>query len=954
MAEQFNPPGRGSAVDQDYELFLHSVVRDINGLSEKDRNVRREALKKLERAFVSKRTASVEVIGQVFVQNAHKPLLKCLSDSIEKCRELALQILKEFVKVLSERDLLDVLALLLAAIVQRFKTLPFPEESEEIRLELLELLRAIVRRLASHLGVYSHDLLDALAKAMTDPSPETKRVGCELVADLVAALPSHRLVSAAGTKSLLSSLLQNLTHQRWKVRKATIEALRELVSDPELLGTYLEDIVPIVSKLLADEHTQVRLALAKTLHLWLLRGIKERKEAEVDVNADNSADDDKTVRQFFTHVGQGDWESRLLYTLLSLAGDDVDVVPLVEELAAAKLAKVKELAADRKSRHEVNEFVALVDEAGLEVKDMSDSHPLRMHPGMTPSFRVSAPPSPVLSWYMKHHVPTILPRVLPQIVQWTSSLRSGAARLLLVVLALGHKACLPFADSLLAYIYKAKGDDDEIVLEACEHIATFLGLLDVDALVDIVTYHLTSRTVGEDVTDPERYGRVSTRVVGLSADQDAAKAAQAGKRFTATTDEARKAVLAVLAGFMTLQTPTPGLVVKVTDLLETQLQHLPELATVCAAVLRDIPAVDAALAKRLFGLLVRAQASGVDVEASMARLASLSGLTVAGLYEVHLASFLDDVVSGPLWEEDIQRQLLESLVKCSSQKVVAPELARLLPLIAAQADPESASTQARIDLLALVHHLLELDAPEVRKAWMTGEAEEDSIMIGCVMADIQVPQTYALSAIRTVMCPNATWRSGNANQRIRKGALVCINLVLESRLLGANEVRSLFNEILPTLKMVLDDSWSPDNRLIATLVLGGLLSAIARGDAMGDLDGEVLRDVYPELLKRLDDSNDAIRQAICHVLQTFFEILGSVPKWGDSLYQYILKQLFIHLDDPSTEMQAAMSEVLRRAVHVNPSVFKNEAQSAASRSCHPRACEELVRLAETLVSVEDF
>jgi dynein assembly factor 5 len=427
-----------------------------------------------------------------------------------------------------------------------------------------------------------------------------------------------------------------------------------------------------------------------------------------------------------------------------------------------------------------------------------------------------------------------------------------------------------------------------------------------------------------------------------------------GKRFTATTDEARQAVLAVLAGFMTLQTPKPGLVLKVTDLLETQLQHLPQIATVCASLLRDIPAVDAPVAKRLFGLLVRAQASGVDVESSMARLASLAGLSVAGLYEVHLASFLDDVVSGPLWEEDIQRQLLESLVKCSSAKVVAPELARLLPLIAAQADPEHASAQARIDLLALVHHLLELDSPEVRKAWLVGDIEEDSIMIGCAMADLKVPQTYALAAIRTVLCPNATWRSGNANQRIRKGALVCMNLVLESRLLGANEVRSLINEILPTLKMVLDDSWSPDNRLIATLVLGGLLSAIARGDAIADLDGEVLRDVYPELLKRLDDSNDAIRQAICAVLQTFFEILGSVPKWGDSLYQYILKQLFIHLDDPSTEMQAAMSEVLRRAVHVNPSVFKNEAQSAASRSCHPRACEELVRLAETLVSVEDF
>merc|ERR1719502_818586 len=193
----------------------------------------------------------------------------------------------------------------------------------------------------------------------------------------------------------------NLTHQRWKVRKATVEALRELVSDPELLGTYLEDVLPTVSKLLGDEHTQVRHALAKTLHLWLLRGINERAEREVDVNADNSADDDKTVRQFFTHVNQGDWESRLLYTLLSLAGEDVDVVPLVEELAAAKLAKVKEFVADRKSRHEVNEFVSLVEEAGLEVIDRSDSHPLRMHPEMTKSFRIAAPPSPVLSWYMK-------------------------------------------------------------------------------------------------------------------------------------------------------------------------------------------------------------------------------------------------------------------------------------------------------------------------------------------------------------------------------------------------------------------------------------------------------------------------------------------------------------------------------------------------------------------------
>merc|ERR1719163_111109 len=150
MAEKFNPPGRTSSPEV-YELFLHSVARDINGLTENDRNVRREALKKLERAFVSKRTASIEIIGQVFVQNAHKPLLKCLSDSIEKCRELALQIVKELCAQLPERDVVDVLPLLLAAVVQRFRTTPFPEESEELRLELLQLQRAVVPRLTSSL-----------------------------------------------------------------------------------------------------------------------------------------------------------------------------------------------------------------------------------------------------------------------------------------------------------------------------------------------------------------------------------------------------------------------------------------------------------------------------------------------------------------------------------------------------------------------------------------------------------------------------------------------------------------------------------------------------------------------------------------------------------------------------------------------------------------------------------
>lgn len=154
------------------------------------------------------------------------------------------------------------------------------------------------------------------------------------------------------------------------------------------------------------------------------------------------------------------------------------------------------------------------------------------------------------------------------------------------------------------------------------------------------------------------------------------------------------------------------------------------------------------------------------------------------------------------------------------------------------------------------------------------------------------------------------------------------------------------------MKSVCDDSWSPDNRLLGVMVLDGVLKGLFAEkepvEGSANLDGEILREVYPELLKRLDDSNDAIRLATCSALRTFFDILSSVRNWGTSVLAYIFKTLFIHLDDPSAEMQDAMSTVLEAAAHVAPQTLLQEARTAAAKSCHPRKCEEIARLAESL------
>merc|ERR1719160_220552 len=129
--------------------------------------------------------------------------------------------------------------------------------------------------------------------------------------------------------------------------------------------------------------------------------------------------------------------------------------------------------------------------------------------------------------------------------------------------------------------------------------------------------------------------------------------------------------------------------------------------------------------------------------------------------------------------------------------------------------------------------------------------------------------------------------------------------------------------------------------MIACLVLSSTLS-----EMQAEINGEQLREVYPELLKRLDDSNDKIRAANCEALSVFFKCLP--PKWSRSLYEFILRTLFVHLDDPNPEIQQGIYGVLEAAAHQDYAAFIGEAKAAAAKSAHPRMCEELLRLAQSL------
>lgn len=88
----------------------------------------------------------------------------------------------------------------------------------------------------------------------------------------------------------------------------------------------------------------------------------------------------------------------------------------------------------------------------------------------------------------------------------------------------------------------------------------------------------------------------------------------------------------------------------------------------------------------------------------------------------------------------------------------------------------------------------------------------------------------------------------------------------------------------------MDDDWDNDMRYASVVLMKHTLIFI-----QANFDSEDYKTIYPEILKRLDDSQDGIRLECCNVLEVFFE--GLPNPWSSSLYEYTIKNIFVHLDD---------------------------------------------------------
>jgi dynein assembly factor 5, axonemal len=194
-------------------------------------------------------------------------ILKCYSDKFEMCRSLAGSIISALLQKLPDNDYY--LSCLVPAIARRIGQKELPEESEEMRLQLLQQLNEIIQKFSPtekpksekddrFLKCYN-DVIDILLRCLRDPFPAVQRECCALIMEFAAATTCFHYRA----EILAEPLILMLRHRQSPIRIATIEALGVVVENIHSNGDCIAKVLTAIAPLLMDSIPFVRRACGR-------------------------------------------------------------------------------------------------------------------------------------------------------------------------------------------------------------------------------------------------------------------------------------------------------------------------------------------------------------------------------------------------------------------------------------------------------------------------------------------------------------------------------------------------------------------------------------------------------------------------------------------------------------------------------------------------------------------
>ena len=181
----------------------------------------------------------------------------------------------------------------------------------------------------------------------------------------------------------------------------------------------------------------------------------------------------------------------------------------------------------------------------------------------------------------------------------------------------------------------------------------------------------------------------------------------------------------------------------------------------------------------------------------------------------------------------------------------------------------------------------------------------------------------ANEVVERMISESLIWKAGKTAAAVRYAAVVCLGTMLRNELCPRRDLLTAIQrgELLPQIGAALEEDYYADTRAAACHALAMLLERC--GDRLTD---EHRRYVYPELLKRMDDSRDEIRVTCAGVVAAFFR---SMPRdYDETNVGYLLKGFLIHMDDPNPDVQEAVCRALEIAAEKKPDAVVEAVKAA--------------------------
>ena len=268
------------------------------------------------------------------------------------------------------------------------------------------------------------------------------------------------------------------------------------------------------------------------------------------------------------------------------------------------------------------------------------------------------------------------------------------------------------------------------------------------------------------------------------------------------------------------------------------------------------------------------------------------------------------------WEKHSFQLVLFDVVVRGCGDTIYSHLAEIVPYFQVLLDPEN-QPDVLISVLALLDTV-------VRTKW-----------------DVESFRAYGKIIICQLLLPNCTWRVGRVSSTIRKISISCLESLMSNQFITAACIEENLEIFISTTVSCLSDDDSITRKMTCS-VLRSLFELYS-----GDLNEQSAFDIYADLLKRLDDSDDHVRICICGTLCSFFR--ASNPSfWAGTPLNYTLDCLFVHLDDQDIRVQKSVFNCLRSASYINPSMFIQLTSRRIQHHHNPVNLELLLAHAESL------